>query len=94
MEQSRVENILRAINDGEDPSEIVPQSRVENLLIELGDTIDSKMDGNVGSENAGKILGIDQNGDVAPASAWGTGIVVAESVVSGEDYALTISEEE
>lgn len=92
--ESRVENILNTINSGGDTDELTAQSRVEGLLIELGDTIDGKMDGNVGSENAGKILGIDQNGDVAPASAWGSGIVVTESVVSGEDYALTISEEE
>ena len=92
MEQSRVEEILAAINDGE-TEQIVPQSRVEELLLELGEVVGDKMDSNVGSDNAGKFLGIDQDGNIVPASAWGSGVVITENVVTGQDYSLTISEQ-
>lgn len=95
MGQSRVENILETLIEGGDISALPPsQSRNEVLLKLLGGKIDEKLDGNFGADNAGKVLGIGQDGTVAPAAAWGSGVVITEAVVSGDDYELSIAEEE
>ena len=95
MEQSRVEDILKAVINGEDISELLPpQSRIETLLDGVASVINQKLNDNQGSENAGKLLGIGDDGTIEPVTAWGTGIVVTESLVSGEDYSLNIVEDE
>ena len=70
---TRNEDIMQAILDGDMSNLPAPQSRNEALLQaiggmigEIGEDVEDKLDANQGAANAGKIMGIDNDGNVVP----------------------------
>lgn len=89
MSESRVEDILTAtINDTEVTDPSIPQSRVEALLMDLKDSGDKFAVSNQGSQNAGKIWAVGNNGDLTLVPAGTAGVATAGDVsyINGTGY--------
>ena len=114
--QSRVEDILQAMIDGTESSELPkPQSRNEDLLLQVLDKMNegggggagidddtiatdktwssskinaTKLDVNQGATQAGKLMGVNNAGNVVPVVFAGANITAVETLISGDDYAI------
>ena len=53
----------------------------------------SKLSSNQGSNNAGKYLGVNSSGKVVPIIVAGSGLVMTENLIEGEDYSILFSED-
>lgn len=87
-------NVLVRFQDGHIYTKEFDSEEVIGDVAELKTGITGKIDANQGSENAGKILGIDEDGDVFPTDApegGGGNVKVSESNAQGIDIDLTDS---
>lgn len=63
-------------------------------LVEVSNNVENKLNKNQGLVNAGKMLGINSEGEVQPIQVLGGNVSVTETLESGEDYSVVIEEGE
>ena len=60
----------------------------------LNKKVGEKLSSNQGTQNAGKMLGINNEGEIQPIQVLGGNVSVTETLESGEDYSMVIEEGE
>jgi hypothetical protein len=60
----------------------------------LNKQVGEKLSSNQGTQNAGKMLGINNEGEIQPIQVLGGNVSVTETLESGEDYSMVIEEGE